>query len=136
MKIKKAILILLLLIGTAHSNSLNIHSDYNKTIKIAKKEDKPIFIFFFKDNCQWCEKLKAKLLTSKEIYQKLYKDYIVLFLDRDRDNYPKKRFKIDVTPTVILMSPSEEIYTQIVGYHAKDKDYLKWFNYVQVEREN
>ena len=135
MPIKKLILAILLSIGIANSDTnITIYSDYNQTIEIAKKENKPIFILFSKENCQWCKKLKSKILTTKDISQRLQSEYIVLFLDKDRDNYPKQ-YKIDAVPTVFLISPTEEIYTQIVGYHSKDRDYLKWFNYVKIERE-
>jgi len=116
-------------------NNLTIYQDYNKSIEIAKKEDKPIFILFTKEHCQWCKKLKSNLLTNKEILKRLKDEYIVLFLDKNRDKYPTKIYNIQGVPTVFLISPTQEIYTQIVGYHSKPKDYLKWFNYVKIERE-
>jgi len=115
-------------------SNLTIYSDYNKTLEIAKKENKPIFLLFSKKKCQWCEKLKSKVLTSKKIEEQLNREYIVLFLDKDSDVYPKK-YDIQAVPDVFLISPKEYIYTEIVGYHSKPRDYLKWFNYVRIERE-
>ncbi len=134
MSLKKILLAIPLLFGIANSTPLAIYSNYSKTIEIAKKENKPIFILFSKPNCPWCKKLKSKILTTKDIYKRLEKEYIVLFLDKNRDIYPKK-YKVQATPTVFLISPTEEIYTEIIGYHKNSRDYIKWFNYVKIERE-
>jgi len=34
------------------------------------------------------------------------------------------------------VSEDEDIYTEIIGYHKDPKDYIKWFNYVKIERED
>jgi len=135
MRLKKMLLATLLFGSMAFGDSnVTIYSDYNKTIEIAKKENKPIFILFTKKECQWCEKLKSNLLTNKKIEKELKNDYIVLFLDSEKDKYPKK-YSVEAVPDIYLISEKEEIYTEILGYHSKAKDYLKWFNYVKIERE-
>ena len=115
-------------------SNLTIYSDYNRTIEIAKKENKPIFILFSKKNCQWCKKLKSNLTTNGALKSKLKDDFLVLFLDKENDYYPSK-YKVPAVPDVFLISEKEEIYTEIFGYHKKERDYLKWFNYVNIERD-
>jgi thioredoxin-related protein len=136
MFLKKILLALLLYVGLLSADSnLTIYSDYNKTIELAQKENKPVFILFTKENCKWCEKLKSEMLTQKEIEEKLQSDYLVLFLDQEKDNYPTK-YEIRGVPSVFLVSEKEEVYTEIMGYHPKPKAYLKWFHYVDIERED
>jgi len=131
----KILLSLLFYVSVAFGDSnLTIYTDYNKTLKIAEKEDKPIFILFTKKRCKWCKKLKTKVLTTKKIEKQLKSDYIVLFLDKESDYYPSI-YNVKGVPDVFLVSPKEEIYTEIFGYHSKPRDYLKWFNYVKIERE-
>ena len=135
MCIKKILFALLLYVCMASADStLTIHRDYNKTLEIAKKENKPMFILFSKKKCKWCKKLKSDLLTNKKIKAELKSDYVVLFLDKEHDSYPAK-YTPKAVPDVFLVSPKEEIYTEIFGYHSKERDYLKWFNYVRIERE-
>jgi thioredoxin-related protein len=132
----KIVIFILLVFSIANGNdNLIIYQDYNKSIEIAKKENKPIFILFTKENCQWCKKLESEILTNNQILQRLKDEYIILFLNKNQDEYPQKIYDIQAVPTVFLISPTQEIYTQIVGYHSKPKDYLKWFNYVKIERE-
>ena len=115
-------------------SNLTTYSDYNSTLEIAQKEKKPIFILFTKEVCQWCEKLKSNLLTNEEIAKTLKNDYVVLFLDKEKDAYPQK-YEVKGVPDVFLISETEEIYAEILGYHPKVKDYLKWFKYVRIERD-
>ena len=136
MFVKKVLLAILLCVNMMSADeNLTVYHDYNTTLELAKKENKPVFILFAKEDCQWCEKLKSKVLTSTKIKEQLQSDYIVLFLDKDNDTYPEK-YKVEAVPDVFLISPTEELYTEIVGYHAKAKDYLKWFRYVRIERED
>ena len=115
-------------------NNITIYSDYNKTLEMAKKENRPMFILFSRKECQWCKKLKSKLLTTKEIAEQLKSDYVVLYLDKDSDYYPEK-YRVKSVPDVFLVSPTEEVYAEILGYHSQPKEYLKWFKYVRIERE-
>jgi thioredoxin-related protein len=135
MLIKKISLLILLHIGILYGDSnLTIYRDYNQTVEIAKKENKPIFILFSKKNCQWCKKLKSNLTTNGELKSKLKDNFLVLFLDKEKDYYPSK-YKVPAVPDVFLISEKEEIYTEIFGYHKKERDYLKWLRYVRIERE-
>jgi len=135
MQLKKIVLLILFSIDIVFGDSnLTIYSDYNKSIEMAQKENKPIFILFTTKHCRWCKKLKSNVLTKKKIEEQLKSDFIVLFLDRDHDDYPKK-YKIEAVPDVLLISEVEEIYAEILGYHSKEKEYLKWFNYVKIERD-
>jgi hypothetical protein len=38
-------------------------------------------------------------------------------------------------PNIFLVSEDEKIYTNIIGYHKNMRDYIKWLNYVKIERE-
>ncbi|NPA61550.1 MAG: thioredoxin family protein [Epsilonproteobacteria bacterium] len=119
--------------GSSDDN-LTIHHNYRKALESAKEKNRPLFILFTKDGCRWCDRLKDNLMSVDELKSGLKSQFIVLFLNRDRDSYPKK-FKIDAVPTVFMVSPKEEIFTEILGYHSKPRDYTKWFNYVKIEME-
>ena len=135
MSLQKLSLAIILFFSMAFGDSnLTIYRDYNKTLEMAKKENRPIFILFTKKECQWCEKLKSNLLINEKIERELKSDYLVLFLDKESDEYPKK-YHIEAVPDVLLISETEEIYHEILGYHSNPKDYLKWFRYVRIERD-
>jgi len=135
MQLTKIVVATLLFASMAFCDgNITIYSDYNKTVELAKKEKKSIFMLFTKEQCRWCEKLKSNLLGNEEIEKILQEEYVVLYLDKEKSLYPKK-YKVKGVPDVFLISETEEVYTEILGYHPKPKDYLKWFKYVRIERD-
>jgi thioredoxin-related protein len=134
MSIKKLFLSMLLFSILNSDTDLTIYYSYKKAFSVAKDENKSLFILFGKSNCQWCKKLKSKIVTDINITKRLEDEFIVLFLDKQKDIYPSN-FEVKAVPDVFLVSPNEEIYTEILGYHKNSEDYLKWFDYVMIERE-
>jgi len=112
-----------------------IYTNYEEAFSIAKRENKPLFILFSTEYCRWCTKLKETTLKDSELKSRLEDEFVVLFLDRDRDQYPNK-YRVKGVPAVYMTDKNEEIFTSMVGYHKDPKDYIKWFNYIKVELEN
>jgi len=99
---------------------------------VAKEKDRAVFILFSTKYCRWCSKLKETTLKNGEIIQRLNQEFIVLFLDRDLDAYPSK-YSVKGVPSVYMTDKNEEIFTAMVGYHKNPHDYIKWFNYINIE---
>jgi thioredoxin-related protein len=112
-----------------------IYTNYNEAFSLAKSENKAVFILFSTEYCRWCTKLKETTLKDSKLKSRLEKEFIVLFLDRDKDSYPSK-YKVKGVPAVYMTDKNEEVFTSMVGYHKNPKDYLKWFTYIKVELEN
>jgi thioredoxin-related protein len=112
-----------------------IYTNYNEAFSLAKAENKAVFILFSTEYCRWCTKLKKTTLKDSELKSRLEKEFIVLFLDRDKDDYPSK-YKVKGVPAVYMTDKNEEIFTSLVGYHKNPKDYIKWFTYIRIELEN
>ena len=112
-----------------------IYTNYKEAFSVANSENKPVFILFSTEYCRWCTKLKETTLKDTTLKSRLEKEFIVLFLDKNRDSYPKK-YKVRGVPAVYMTDKSEEIFTSMVGYYKDPKDYLKWFNYIKVELGN
>jgi thioredoxin-related protein len=112
-----------------------IYTNYDEAFSLAKSENKAVFILFSTEYCRWCTKLKETTLKDSELKSRLEKEFIVLFLDRDKDSYPSK-YKVKGVPAVYMTDKNEEVFTSMVGYHKNPKDYLKWFTYIKVELEN
>jgi len=133
----RKLLLLIGLISFSFANkdsNLTIFNNYKEAVEIAKEQKKPLFILFTKENCRWCKKLKLDLIEKNDLKDRLQEEFIVLYLDKNRDEFPPK-YKIEGVPSVFLVSENEDIYTQIIGYHKDSKDYTKWFKYVKIERE-
>jgi len=112
-----------------------IYTNYNEAFSFAKSENKAVFILFSTKYCRWCTKLKETTLKDSKLKSRLEKEFVVLFLDRDKDEYPSK-YKVRGVPAVFMTDKNEEIFTSMVGYHKNPEDYIKWFNYIKIELKN
>lgn len=109
-----------------------IYHNYAKALGAAQKENKPIFMLFYTKQCRWCIKLKKNTLKDKKLLSRLNKEYITLLLNKNSDEYPSS-FQVDAVPKVYITNKDGEEFTSITGYHQHPRDYLKWFDYVQIE---
>lgn len=70
--------------------------DYNIALQTAQKKHKNIYLFIGADRCHFCRIFKEKTLSKTKVIKKLRKDYILLYLSRDRHFIPGKFQKFGV----------------------------------------
>jgi len=87
----KTLLLLLLLLSSlfAYETDSWIH-DYDKGVKLAQKEHKNIYLFIGADACKFCKIFKEKTLSQKSVMDRLHKEYVLIYLSRDRHEVPSK----------------------------------------------
>lgn len=84
--------------------------DYDKALQLAQKENKNIYVFIGADVCRFCDLFKQKTLSKQVVIQRLQKDYITLYLSRDRHKVPKKFEKFGVPRHYFLNKSGKIIY--------------------------
>ena len=70
--------------------------NYDDAVKLAQKEKKNIYLFIGADVCKFCDLYKINTLSRKDVIQRLQKNYILLYLSRDRHKVPKQFQKYGV----------------------------------------
>lgn len=103
------------------AKELGYHSDYNKALSIAKKENKPLMLVVVTTYCPWCRKFERKTLASKSIAPMVKSVYVPVIVDRNKDaeKFPKK-FQTPRIPTVFFVDPkNEKEYWESIGYLNK-----------------
>jgi len=110
----KLIIFTLLFTSLLYSAELNWLHDYDKALIEAKKEHKDIYIFIGADECRFCDLFKNLTLSKKEVIDTLKKDYILVYLSRDRHNIPK-RFAIKGVPRHYFLTPTGKIIHADMG---------------------
>jgi len=68
----------------------NWSHDYNKSLQLAQKEHKNIYLFIGADKCKFCKIFKEKTLSQKRVMNRLHKEYVLIYLSRDRHTIPTK----------------------------------------------
>ena len=114
---KHIITIVFLVVGLFGSE-LNWSSDYKQALKSAKKEHKLVYVFITSDSCQWCRKFENKTLKDKKTLKRLYSEFEVVHLSRDRHTIPKK-FKTAPIPRHYFVDSNGKILYSSLGYRGR-----------------
>jgi thioredoxin-related protein len=103
----------------ASSQELTWHTDINKAIEIANKEDLPLFLFFTgSDWCGWCIRLQNEVFKKPEFATWAIKNVVLVELDYPRktkleeslqaqNNEMQKIFNVTGYPTVWFVSAAK-----------------------------
>ena len=111
----KFLIIMIALISTLMSSELNWSDDYDKALKIAKKEKKHIYVFVSSSTCKWRRKFENTTLADTEILKMLNKKYVLVHIDKDIDDFPSW-FEVSRVPKhYFVTSKGEEIFS-FLGY--------------------
>ncbi len=111
----KYLLVMLALISTLWSAELGWSEDYETSLKLAKKENKGLYVLLTSSTCRWCRKFENTTLQDKEVIKKLKEKYVLVHADRDIDDFPEW-FKTKRVPRhYFVTNKGEEIYS-FLGY--------------------
>lgn len=129
----KKILLLVLLVLSLFSRDLKIIKfDYEKAIKIAKEEKKPLIMMLETANCGWCKRMKATTLKDANVVKIINENMIFLRIDRDMDEFPKK-FYSRFVPTIFAIDPyKNDEFDMAIGFQ-KDRIFLEFLESVNYE---
>ena len=113
----KILLLLLMITSALFSNELGWSHDYKETIQKAKKSNKLVYILITSDNCKWCRKFESTTLQDKDIQERLYKEFEVVHLSRDRDFIPKSLQTAPV-PHHYFLDKNEKVMYKSLGHRG------------------
>ncbi|MEZ2442017.1 protein-disulfide reductase DsbD family protein [Chitinophaga sp. RCC_12] len=133
----------------------NVVNDYEKALKLAKEQNKPLLLDFTGWACVNCRKMEENVWPKDEVKVLIEKDYILvsLYVD-DRKLLPEdqqflfttsngfkkeiktigdkfatmqtENFSNNSQPFYVLISPDEKLLTHPVGYTPDPKAYADW----------
>ncbi|NPA66227.1 MAG: thioredoxin family protein [Epsilonproteobacteria bacterium] len=108
-------LFLVFCISMLFANEPQWQEDYQTAVLMAKKAQKPIYVFISAAECPWCAKFEKEVLSRLDIISILDKYYISVHLVRDFDTIPKK-FKTRPVPRHYFLDKNGKILFQDLGY--------------------
>jgi len=105
-------------------NEYNEVGSYFSAIAESKKTGKPIFMFFTARWCGWCHKMKTETLDDVDV-RKALKDYIVVFIDFDKNKNLAKTYKVKGIPAYFVIDKKGDVQKSGSGYRT-EKAFLWW----------
>ena len=115
----KSFILLILLVSSIFSAELNWSNEYQKTLNRASKSGKLVYVLITSDNCKWCRKFESTTLQDKTIQKRLYNEFEVVHLSRDRNFIPEK-FKTAPVPRHYFVDAKGNILYSTLGYRKRD----------------
>jgi thioredoxin-related protein len=105
-------------------------SDYDGALKAAKKNNKPVLLYFFNKSCGYCTLMDKDTLADKDVNAVLKKDFIYLRVDTDTSADLAMLYEIRGTPSSWFLEPSGKPIRQIPGYIPK-KEYKTVLEFIR-----
>lgn len=84
----KYLIIVALFCVTLLANDLGWSHNYKEALQKSKISGKLIYTLITSDSCRWCRKFESTTLQDKNITKRLYSEFEVVHLSRDRDAIP------------------------------------------------
>ena len=93
--------------------------DYESGIKIAKQEDKPILIAFYKAGTKFCSEMWGNTYTNENIIKFIEANFVPIMVDVDKQPELVTEYEVGYYPThFIKTSDNKEIIITKRGYDA------------------
>lgn len=105
--------------------SLKEAGSYAEALAMAKSKKRPIFLYFGAEWCGPCKKMKSTTLADIAVKDKLSKEYVICFIDTDRDKTTTKKYRVTGIPAYFIVSPEEKVLRNADGYKSKD-EFISW----------
>lgn len=99
-----------------------IEQDYTKALKVAKNEDKMIFIDFYTTWCTPCKKLD-KLIFQNDSIQNILSDNFVLLrynAEDDKTYHLSKKHHVSSYPTAVVLNQEGYVVNRKYGFPGED----------------
>lgn len=104
---------------------------YEDSLKLAKDQNKKVFVLFSADYCSWCDKQK-EVLQNGEVLVNL-KSYVVCFVDTQERKDLAEKFKVKTIPHYIILDQKGEVLKKHVG-HKNATDFSDWLIKDNIEK--
>ena len=120
--VRMAILILAICLIACNAYSDKIHwYSYDEGLKLAKTENKKVFLHFWAAWCGYCTKMVAQTFNDTSVADYLNKNFIPIKVNTDKEKGIAVKYKIRGLPDTCFLTGEGEKITNLAGYIPPDK---------------
>ncbi len=129
MKTFSALLISILAVATFSAyapteNEIKFYRNLEEAKKIAKEENKMIFMDAYASWCGPCKMMDKRVFSNSEVSEFFNENFVSVKIDMDKDVRLRNAFKVRAYPTLFFLDSDGMVISKKVGYHDA-KDFLK-----------
>src|SRR5262245_61812509 len=90
-------------------------ADAGDAWRTAKKEKRPLLIYFTASDCHWCNEMRTKTLGDADVAKEISKSFVAVSVKGESDEELAETFDVKVYPTVVIVSPEKKVLARMVG---------------------
>ncbi|MFH1687066.1 MAG: thioredoxin family protein [bacterium] len=119
-----------------------VWNDYDAGLKMAKEQDKHVFVNFTTSWCGYCKKMDKTTFVDPDVLKMFYENFVAVKVDGDSKreldidgykiaerNLTRDDYGVGSYPTYWFLTPSGERLGSLRGYQFKDQ-LMKFLTYV------
>lgn len=100
---------------------LNSTRDIGLAFNESQSQNKTLLIIFDQESCVYCDMLEENTLSDVNVQKELNENYVVLFVDINKDYDVAEKYQVFGTPIVHVVSPEGKDLGKIEGYVESDE---------------
>ena len=105
----RSLLFFLLFISFGEANHISWLGDYDKALKLAQKEKRPMMILLVKKDCKHCNNIIVKYFMNRDYIDALNQTHIAVIVTYEgRLSYPIEMFYSTTFPTLFFVDSRDE----------------------------
>ena len=90
--------------------------DYEQGLALAKKQEKPLFLYFSSEDCPWCLKMQDEILQDPAFIKKISPLVVFASVSDDKENDAiLQKYQVQRFPQVVLVDPKMGVISSL-GY--------------------
>lgn len=102
---------------TQHKDAIDWVEDYEAGIKLAKQQNKPVLLAFYKLNTRYSTDTWQNTYNNPDVKKFVEANFIPILIDVDKQPEIAKRYHIGYYPTHYIKQPdSDELFGPMLGY--------------------
>ena len=102
---------------TQHGDTIDWVEDYEAGIKLAKQQNKPVLLAFYKLHTRFCSDMSQNTYNNPDVIEYVEASFIPILIDVDKQPEIAKRYHVDYYPTHYIRQPdNDELFGPRVGY--------------------
>ncbi|MEJ5375712.1 MAG: thioredoxin fold domain-containing protein [bacterium] len=120
-----------LCLGFSSAKAQQIHwIGYEEALREAERTGRPILLYFFVKDCQYCQKMESKTLVASRVAEYLREEFISSRVDGDKSPQLTRRYMVRGFPTIWFLSPEGKPISSLPGY-VEPEELTKVLRYIR-----